>query len=63
MNTGEISGQKISSKTLEDVAREFKKIDPPSSSEISSVQLENGNSVVTVAVKKGDVCLVSHLEM
>ena len=53
-DAGEIPGQKISSKTLEDLAHEFKKIDPPISPEISSVQLENGNSVIIVAVKKGD---------
>jgi len=54
LDTGEIPGQEISSKTLEDIAHEFKKIDPQISSEISSVQLGNGNSVIIVAVKKGD---------
>ena len=53
-DTGKIPGQNISSKTLEDIAREFKKIEPSISLEISNVQLENGNFVVIVAVKKGD---------
>ncbi|MBL7204330.1 MAG: putative DNA binding domain-containing protein [Desulfobacteraceae bacterium] len=53
-DAGKIAGQKSGNKTLEDLSRELKKIDPSVSPDINTVQLENGNAVIVVAVKKGD---------
>ncbi len=51
---GKMSGQLVSSKTLEDLAREFKRFDPAVSPAINVVDLGNGQSVLAVAVEPGD---------
>ena len=51
---GEISGQLVSSKTLEDIAREFKRLDPVVSPAIDVIDLGNGQSVLAIAVEPGE---------
>ncbi len=51
---GKISGQLVSSKTLEDIAREFKRLDPAVSPPINVVDFDNGQSVIVIAVKPGE---------
>jgi ATP-dependent DNA helicase RecG len=51
---GKISGQSVSSKTLEDIARELKRLDPAVSPSIDVVELDNGQAVIAVTVEPGE---------
>jgi ATP-dependent DNA helicase RecG len=51
--TRKIIGQQIGAGTLEDVAAELRRIDPPALPEIETVSLENGNSVIVIRVPRG----------
>ncbi|MCK5682201.1 ATP-binding protein, partial [bacterium] len=51
---GEIPGQLVSSRTLEELAREFKLLDPSVSLGIDIIPLKNGHSVVVVKAKTRD---------
>ncbi|MHB9038912.1 MAG: ATP-binding protein, partial [Armatimonadota bacterium] len=50
---GHINGQQVTSKTLEDIAAELGRIEPPAFPDIETVNLENGNSVVVLRVSGG----------
>jgi ATP-dependent DNA helicase RecG len=49
----EIVGQEISTRTLEEVATEQRKIEPPAFPDIEQVKLPNGRSVLTIRVPGG----------
>ncbi|MFC1863780.1 helix-turn-helix domain-containing protein [Thermodesulfobacteriota bacterium] len=51
---GDIIGQDIGNRTLNDLTHELNKIDPPVSPDISTIQLDKGKSVIIVAVERGD---------
>ena len=53
-DTGDISGQDIGNRTLNDLSHELDKIDPTVAPDISSIQLENDKSVIIIDVKEGD---------
>jgi ATP-dependent DNA helicase RecG len=50
---GEIRGQDVTARTLEDVANELRRIDPPSLPTIETVPLESGRTVIVIAVSGG----------
>ncbi len=50
-DNGEIPGQLVSSKTLMDLAREFRLLDPSISPDVDVVPWRNGHSVIVVSVK------------
>src|SRR2546425_4919413 len=50
---GEIKGQDCSASTLDDIARELHKIEPPAFPEIEPVTLENGKTVIALRVSAG----------
>lgn len=50
---GNIIGQEVSSGTLEDIANELRRIEPPAFPDIVSVLLENGKTVVALLVHGG----------
>ena len=50
---GHINGQQVTSKTLEDIAAELVRIEPPAFPDIETVNLENGNSVLVLRVSGG----------
>ncbi|MHB9038895.1 MAG: AlbA family DNA-binding domain-containing protein [Armatimonadota bacterium] len=50
---GLLKGQQVTSKTLEDVAAELARIEPPAFPDIETVNLENGNSVLALRVSGG----------
>ena len=50
---GRIIGQQITSKTLEDVAAELGRIEPPAFPDMETVNLENGNSVLALRISGG----------
>ena len=47
---GNITGQQVSTKTLEDIAAELRRIDPPAFPDIEVVSIENGADVVVLTV-------------
>ncbi len=47
---GAITGQQVSAKTLEDIAAELRRIDPPVFPDIEVVSIENGADVVVLSV-------------
>lgn len=52
-NRGDIKGQQVSAGTLEDVAFELKRIEPPAFPDIETVVLEKGNTVIALRVPGG----------
>lgn len=50
---GELVGQDVSPRTLEDVANELRRIEPPAFPDVETVDLENGRSVVVLRVPGG----------
>jgi ATP-dependent DNA helicase RecG len=50
---GEILGQQVSAHTLEDVANELRRIEPPAFPDIESVALESGHTVIALRVPGG----------
>ena len=47
---GEIVGQQVAAKTLEDIAVELRRIEPPAFPEIETISLQGGNSVIVLTV-------------
>jgi ATP-dependent DNA helicase RecG len=52
-DAGEIVGQEVSAKTLEDVVHEIRRIEPPSFPDVTTTALDNGRAVVVVEVAGG----------
>lgn len=52
-DSGEIVGQDVSARTLEDVVHEVQRIEPPAFPEVTTTTLENGRSVIVVRVSGG----------
>ena len=52
-NKGEIIGQQVSSKTLNDIAVELRRIEPPAFPDIEIVNLEKDKAVILVMVSGG----------
>jgi ATP-dependent DNA helicase RecG len=52
-DSGVISGQEMSARTLEDLANELGRIEPPALPDIETVRLENGKAVIAVRVPGG----------
>ncbi len=50
---GNIIGQQISTRTLEDIAAELRRIEPPAFPDIETVTLETGNGVIALMVPGG----------
>lgn len=50
---GDIRGQDISARTLEDIARELRKIDPPVFPDIQTIELDSGLRVIVLTVRGG----------
>src|SRR6476620_7183501 len=55
---GEIAGQQVTAKTLEDIAQELRKIEPPAFPEIETVAIENDKAVILIRIsgKLGTYC-------
>lgn len=55
---GELSGQQVTAKTLEDIAQELRKIEPPAFPEIETVAIGNDKAIILVRVsgKLGTYC-------
>jgi ATP-dependent DNA helicase RecG len=45
---GDIIGQQITAKTLEDITQELRKIEPPAFPEIETISMGNGLSVIAI---------------
>ncbi|MCY3018884.1 MAG: putative DNA binding domain-containing protein [Planctomycetota bacterium] len=52
-NSGEMTGQDVSDQTLQDIAQEFRRFEPPAFPEIETVSLENGKTAISVRVDDG----------
>jgi len=52
-NTAEIIGQQVGDKTLEDIAAELRRIEPPAFPDIETISLEKGTAVVLLTVPGG----------
>jgi len=52
-NSGEIKGQSITSGTLEDIAEETRRIEPPAFPDIETVMLKDDNGVIVIRVPGG----------
>ena len=52
-DNGEITGQHVSTKTLEELANEFRKIEPPAFPKIETIPLKQNKAVVVVSVTGG----------
>jgi ATP-dependent DNA helicase RecG len=52
-NDGQVSGQEVSSRTLEDIGHELQRVEPPAFPDIETVALESGNSVIALRVPGG----------
>ena len=50
---GELTGQEVSDKTVQDLVAELQRLDPPVFPEIERVTLENGREVIVVSVPRG----------
>ena len=50
---GEIVGQEISTRTLEELANELRKIEPPALPDVEQVDLDHGRSVLAISVSGG----------
>jgi ATP-dependent DNA helicase RecG len=53
MDKGELIGQQVSAKTIEDIAAELRKIEPPAFPDIETVNLKRGNAVIVLTVPGG----------
>src|SRR3954469_24997903 len=49
-DAGEIVGQDVSARTLEDVVHEIQRIEPPAFPDLTTTVLENGRAVIVVRV-------------
>ena len=52
-NKGEVTGQQVSAKTLEDIAVELRKIEPPAFPDIETMNLKKGTAVILLTVPGG----------
>jgi ATP-dependent DNA helicase RecG len=52
-NKGELIGQQVSAKTLEDIAAELRRIEPPAFPDIETINLTKGAAVVLLTVSGG----------
>jgi len=52
-NSGEIKGQSVTSGTLEDIAEEIRRIEPPAFPDIETVMLKDDNGVIIIRVPGG----------
>ena len=52
-NTGEMIGQQVGDKTLEDIAAELRRIEPPAFPDIEIINLKKGTTVVLLTVHGG----------
>ena len=52
-NTGELIGQQVGIKTLEDVAAELRRIEPPAFPDVETINLNKGNAAVLLTVPGG----------
>ncbi len=52
-NSGKIIGQQTSNKTLEDIAAELQRIEPPAFPDIETVNLKRGSAVIVLTVSGG----------
>jgi ATP-dependent DNA helicase RecG len=52
-DNGTLVGQQVSARTLEEISRELRRIEPPNFPDMETVQLENGASVVVLLVHGG----------
>ncbi|MBS1808772.1 MAG: putative DNA binding domain-containing protein [Acidobacteria bacterium] len=50
---GEISGQQVTARTIEEIVHEIRRIEPPAFPEIETVTLESGLSVIALRVSSG----------
>ena len=50
---GEISGQQVTARTIEEIVHEIRRIEPPAFPEIETVTLESGHSVIALRVSSG----------
>lgn len=50
---GEVAGQQVSVHTLEEIANELRRIEPPAFPDIETVNLETGNAVIVLRVPSG----------
>lgn len=53
-NQGEIVGQQVAATTLEDLANEFRKIEPQVTPTLETVEIGNGKAVIVVTAPGGD---------
>lgn len=55
---GEILGQQVTAKTLEDIALEFRRIEPPAFPEIETLSIGNDRAVIAIRIsgKMGTYC-------
>jgi ATP-dependent DNA helicase RecG len=53
MDNGDIAGQQVSGKTLEDIAEEIRRIEPSALPDIETVPVKDGKAVVVVRVPGG----------
>jgi ATP-dependent DNA helicase RecG len=52
-NSGELIGQQVGVKTLEDVASELRRIEPPAFPDVETINLKRGNAAVLLTVPGG----------
>jgi ATP-dependent DNA helicase RecG len=52
-NEGNIIGQEVSAHTLEDMANELRRVEPPAFPDIETVALENGRTAIVIRVSGG----------
>jgi ATP-dependent DNA helicase RecG len=52
-NNGELIGQQVSAKTLEDIAAELRRVEPPAFPEIETIHLRKGAAVILLTVSGG----------
>jgi len=50
---GQIIGQAVSTHTLEEIANELRRIEPPAFPDVETVELANGNTVIALRVPGG----------
>jgi len=50
---GEIIGQKVSAKTIEDISNEIRKIEPPAFPDIETINLKSDNAVIVINIPGG----------
>jgi len=52
-NRGELAGQQMGAQTLEDIAAELRRIEPPAFPDIETIHLRRGAAVIVVVVPGG----------